>query len=341
MMWLTSLFVETCGPVRMKTALHTVGMHSASCRATVRSFVMQAASSSSVVQARNNTLSSHQQRVCDWVEHGSGSAIVIAVAGSGKTTTVLEAACRLQQSSRVLLLAFNKRIQEELTRRLTVKGVTFIEVKTFHACGLGPLKAKLESCGHTGRKPDTKKRQTLLRTLCDEKEYKMLGETVIKLVGLATAEGIQTPAAPDDGDDALQTLVDNYDVQEPPAQEMPPISGLTVIELKDALRACGMPADGIKAKLVCELSDEYSRLGRKKSMERVCTLTRALLHRCATAAEKDGLYDFDDMQYLPVRWGLPFKQYDHIFVDEAQDTDTCQRAMLRAMLGPNSRLTAV
>jgi superfamily I DNA/RNA helicase len=44
------------------------------------------------------------------------------------------------------------------------------------------------------------------------------------------------------------------------------------------------------------------------------------------------MYDFDDMLYLCVKEGLILPKYDFIFVDEAQDTNAIQRAMLRKML---------
>ncbi len=39
--------------------------------------------------------SPQQQAFLDWAEHGSGSAVLEAVAGSGKTTVLLEAVQRM------------------------------------------------------------------------------------------------------------------------------------------------------------------------------------------------------------------------------------------------------
>jgi superfamily II DNA or RNA helicase len=54
-------------------------------------------------------LSNHQQEVMNWVENGSGNAVIQAVAGSGKTSTMVEAMSRMQ--GRVLYLVFNKKNQ--------------------------------------------------------------------------------------------------------------------------------------------------------------------------------------------------------------------------------------
>jgi len=78
--------------------------------------------------------SSYQKRIFDWIENGSGHAIVDAKAGSGKTTTLVEAANRIDGSG--LFVAFNKHIQRELDDKLS--DTEFI-CKTVHSCGYGAL----------------------------------------------------------------------------------------------------------------------------------------------------------------------------------------------------------
>eukprot|EP00966_Prymnesium_polylepis_P026297 606671-Prymnesium_polylepis.1 len=80
---------------------------------------------------------------------------------------------------------------------------------------------------------------------------------------------------------------------------------------------------------------------RRLAERRVFDVTRLLLEKGSALAEQTGAFDFDDMCYLPVRWGLPFPQYDFVFVDEAQDVDTVQRAIIRRVLRPGGRLAAV
>lgn len=79
----------------------------------------------------------YQQAIFEWVQSGRGHAIVNAVAGSGKTWTLVEAS-KLLKTDRALFCAFNKHIQEELGRRLP-KHVT---VKTLHGIGYGALAAR-------------------------------------------------------------------------------------------------------------------------------------------------------------------------------------------------------
>lgn len=83
------------------------------------------------------TPSHYQLTIFDFVERQGGNALVGAVAGSGKTTTIIELVKRLpvHVRQRTLILAYNKHIQEELRRRAP-QGVT---VLTNHALGMRAL----------------------------------------------------------------------------------------------------------------------------------------------------------------------------------------------------------
>lgn len=76
--------------------------------------------------------SKYQTDIYNWISKGSGNAIIQAVAGSGKTSTIVEATKLIPVNQRVLFLAFNKNIQEELVTRLP----KHIYCKTLHAFGL-------------------------------------------------------------------------------------------------------------------------------------------------------------------------------------------------------------
>lgn len=62
----------------------------------------------------------YQQAVFDWIQHGSGNLIIQAVAGSGKTTTIMQGLEKIPRNHSVLMLAFNKSIAEELKERIAV-----------------------------------------------------------------------------------------------------------------------------------------------------------------------------------------------------------------------------
>ncbi len=62
-----------------------------------------------------------------------GNMIISAVAGSGKTTTIVKALSLIPLEKKVIMLAFNKKIAEELNSRVSLPNV---QIKTFHAIGL-------------------------------------------------------------------------------------------------------------------------------------------------------------------------------------------------------------
>lgn len=78
--------------------------------------------------------SPYQEAIFDWVIGGSGNAVVSARAGSGKTTTLVEAL--KHTAGDVLLTAFNKHIAKELERRVPFNTT----VRTLHSLGLAALR---------------------------------------------------------------------------------------------------------------------------------------------------------------------------------------------------------
>lgn len=80
--------------------------------------------------------SPYQQAVYDFIQNQKNNLVINAVAGSGKTTTILEALKLLPPNSRTIFLAFNKSVQQELNKKVP-EGV---QVMTFHGLGLSILK---------------------------------------------------------------------------------------------------------------------------------------------------------------------------------------------------------
>ena len=75
--------------------------------------------------------SKYQQDIYDFVSSGRGHGIVEAVAGSGKTTTIIKALDLLPSTSKVMFLAFNKHIADELATRIPMG----FEARTLHSLG--------------------------------------------------------------------------------------------------------------------------------------------------------------------------------------------------------------
>jgi len=65
--------------------------------------------------------------------NSTGNIKINAVAGSGKTTTVIEYAKSRPASSKILYLAFNKSVKLEATKKFTERGLNHVKVETAHS----------------------------------------------------------------------------------------------------------------------------------------------------------------------------------------------------------------
>ncbi len=86
----------------------------------------------------NFTPSEYQQKIFDFVVKGTGNAVINAKAGSGKTTTLVESMKLIPNKEKVLFVAFNKAIEQELSSRL--KDYTNVDVRTYHSLGFAILR---------------------------------------------------------------------------------------------------------------------------------------------------------------------------------------------------------
>ncbi|SHH04132.1 UvrD-helicase domain-containing protein [Bradyrhizobium erythrophlei] len=80
--------------------------------------------------------SPQQAAFIEEAKSGTSSIVLVAVAGAGKTTTILQAVQKMRGSS--IILAFNKKIAEEIKSKLQKAGVDWkkAEASTVHAIGL-------------------------------------------------------------------------------------------------------------------------------------------------------------------------------------------------------------
>lgn len=124
-------------------------------------------------------LSPMQEAILDAVSTETYNMSIEAVAGSGKTYTILQAMQRASGS--VLFLAFNKSIADEL-REKTPMGT---DCKTFNGLGHGLLKRKA-----IGSDLDKWKLSKLLKPRMSTTEYKEWGWELIKLVGGMKSSGL-------------------------------------------------------------------------------------------------------------------------------------------------------
>jgi DNA helicase II / ATP-dependent DNA helicase PcrA len=228
--------------------------------------------------ATQHAWSAYQQAIFSFVETGAGNAIIEAVAGSGKTTTIVEALNRVR--GRSIFLAFNKAIAEELKAR-------GVNARTFHSLTYGV------TMRHTGANTiNANKLRDLVDDHLHEDDVRMYGAFITRLVSIGRQQGIGALAEAPDTTQAWADIVSHHDL---------------------------------------ELESE------KAYYPRALELASQLLHWSNESHE----VDFDDLLYLPVLHGLTLPKFDFVFVDEAQDTNAIQRAILRKICFQGTRLVAV
>jgi DNA helicase-2/ATP-dependent DNA helicase PcrA len=170
----------------------------------------------STVEATVKTLvaSKYQQAINDWVTAhvaAPGALIVEAVAGSGKTTTIVGAAKFIPVHHRSVFLAFNKSIATELSAKLP----SHVEAKTLNSLGNG---AVFRALGRT--QLDANKVRGLVDLCCDKWYAAKLGtdhrRALVSLIGKAKSHALVPAGGKYKGYEATaqrwQELVDRYDI---------------------------------------------------------------------------------------------------------------------------------
>ena len=84
--------------------------------------------------------SKYQLAIFDFVRNTNDSAVINAVSGSGKTSSIVEASKIAIKKGSVLFLAFNKSIAQELSVKMEGTGV---ECKTLHSHGFRAIQKKM------------------------------------------------------------------------------------------------------------------------------------------------------------------------------------------------------
>lgn len=81
----------------------------------------------------NQPISIHLTAEQDAIIRSTGNIKINAVAGSGKTTTIIEYARTRPAGSKILYLAFNKTVRLEAAKRFAGKGMSSVQVETAHS----------------------------------------------------------------------------------------------------------------------------------------------------------------------------------------------------------------
>ncbi len=233
---------------------------------------------------------------------GRRHAVVEAVAGSGKTTTIVKAlefvsapmrgdafAAAMGQETlappKVLFVAFNKHIAEELQRRVP----KYVNACTLNSLGWGICRQNVPKV-----EMDVRKDENILRTHFPTGQeesrkifYKIKG-SVGKMVGLLKSLLMVGQV------DSFDEIADKYDVNIPEGIDDPNFS-----------------------------------------------FREATLKVLAQSVSTVRYMNFDDQIFMPIHHGWPITPYDWVFGDEAQDWSPVQIELVKRCGGNHGRIIAV
>lgn len=258
-----------------------------------------------------------QQAFYDWVANDSGNCILNAVAGAGKTTTILNGIALMR--GKVWFGVYNKKMADEIKEKLAKRDdlraradfsnkTDRVESSTFHSLGFSIVRGMTYP-----NKPeiDEKKVNRIVDQIIAEKEavaqqprddLKELAPTILQFVSMAKNRGfvpgnlVREGLTDWDDVDAWYSMAYKFDI------------GAT---LED---------DEIGTAI------NFARTVLRKSNADLSTI------------------DMDDMVYLPLARKVnlkPWHRFNWVLVDEAQDTNPTRRALARLVMAGGARFVAV
>ena len=261
------------------------------------------------------------QSQCEAVVNGEDSLLVLAGAGSGKTSVLVARAGWLMQrklasADQILLLAFGRQAAEEMNDRIQSRLSTGdIQARTFHSLALHiiregsnkqPVISKLES--------DADARRTLLiqtwRQQCHEKK--------------AMANGWR------------QWLRDEleWELPEGPFWEDDRLANRLASRLERWIGLMRMHG-GAQAAMIADVPEESRDLFSKR-----IKLMAPLLKAWKSAMKEEGAVDFSGLIHQAIailEKGRFISPWKHILVDEFQDISPQRAALLSALRQQNKR----
>lgn len=255
--------------------------------------------------------SPQQDVVFNHTENGTGHAIVIAVAGSGKTTTLIECFKRIvKKGQKVVFLAFNNKIAKEIRDKVAAASLTAnVKISTFHAYGMGLWMRANAGCKVEGDREGNAgywkfdRIMDELQAVHGEMPF-MYKAFVRRAKDLARQSLFGFEINLMDKEAWLQ-LVDRFDLDE------------EIAEVAEE--------DGVMLS-TSELQDHV--------YQAINWTVRVIRKGIELARE---VIDFEDMIYMPLVAQINIQQQDWVLVDEAQDTNPSRRAFVSKILKPTGR----
>lgn len=156
--------------------------------------------------------SDEQQTFFDFVTTGTGNGVLEARAGTGKTTTLVQA-CKLMDG-KVFFGAYNSKIAKEIRER--VRHLTNVYAKTFHSAGFSALQYRFPHMKDKAFSPNPHKIADIVEAQLAQMDYMQktfyepLAPAIVDIVSMAKQRGIG-PIFPDT-EQTWRDMIDHFDL---------------------------------------------------------------------------------------------------------------------------------
>ena len=266
-----------------------------------------------------------QKRIFQFVSQESGHGIIDAVAGAGKTTTIMECAKFVKDKRTILFCAFNNSISNEIARKFQKLGLNEVTVKTIHALG----RQILQDNNISGR-PITleeDKYKELIKSKEIQERLKIHYEEILKI------NGFEVDEFDDRKNFAANNLVNKIN------------SRLLDINLKFRATLTKeelSELEGLVIHFGIFNEIEIAKKNFKEELKEYFECHKLLLEAGNDLSRKTMIIDFTDMLYLPYKWNQqPTRKYEFLFIDECQDLSKSQFAVAAKYGKKEGRILAV
>lgn len=276
-----------------------------------------------------------QKDIYSFIENGTGNGIIDAVAGAGKTTTLMGCVEHVPDISDVLYCAFNVSIRKELQKRFH-KANKPVKVFTIHSLGFQMLRATrdfkdVEDHKYNKIIKDPKFFDTIvpfIDDILDFHQYYSVAELKEMEERSVTLDWIEKNSL-NEGLKYIQKILSRLlNINQ---KYRCTLSEETVNDIDYIIGHFGVFD-----------KEEYSLPTYNKEVECYFNAHKKLLQEGNSVALSHGIIDYTDMLYLPSLLNLTAKKkYGFVFVDECQDLSRAQLYVVKQYLRDKGRLLAV
>lgn len=275
-----------------------------------------------------------QQKIYEFIEHGQGNGIIDAVAGAGKTTTLMGCVMHIPNVDDAIYCAFNTSIRAELQKKFR-KAKKNVRVCTIHSLGFQILRAI--------RKFDLndKKYNDIIN---DPNFFDSLVPDIDRILGFHNLPTVRELKHLQDMSKTLDWEGKNQ--LNEGQQYVHKIIG-KLLDINNKYR-CTLEEDNLECydAMVRHFEifapEEVQCNYYKDELACYFRTHQKLLREGNSIAISHGIIDYTDQLYLPFAMNLTSKnKYGFVFVDECQDLSKAQLYVIKQYLRENGRLLAV